>query len=106
MLVKLVNFGAPAEREYIPYTVIPRLTIKEQLPEPFRGGVMTNKLWRETEGSGFAMTRSLTFYMTTELGEDHFVVFRVGYDAGFEIVNKMFGAGDTTAGELAGLASE
>ena len=105
-LVKLVNFGAPAEREYIPFTVIPKPTIEKQLPEPYRRGVMTNKLWREeTEGPEFAMTRSLAFYMTTESSEDHFFVFRVGYDAGFDIVNKMFGVGDTT-GEMADLARE
>lgn len=65
----------------------------EKVPEPFREGLMTSKLWGEEKDSGgLAITNSLKMYLPQTPKEDILVVLRLGYSEGFNIFDS-FGLG-------------
>jgi hypothetical protein len=69
----------------------------ENLPEPFRTGVRTSKLWsdesEEMKRGGLAITNGLCVYLPEIPNNDSFVIITVGYDEGFNVSN-LFGLGD------------
>ena len=66
----------------------------ENLPEPFRTGMMMSNLWRKEKArGGLAITNGLTMYLPETPNEDAFFVLRLGYHQGFNICD-LFGLGE------------
>jgi hypothetical protein len=66
----------------------------DRLPEPFRTGMQTSKLWRdEQKRGGLEVTNCLSLYLPERVNEDSLLVVRMGYRDGFNISN-ILGLGD------------
>lgn len=66
----------------------------DKLPEPFRTGMQTSKLWRdEQERGGLSVTNCLSLYLPKKINEDTLLVIRMGYSDGFNI-SDILGLGD------------
>ena len=65
-----------------------------KLPEPFRVGIQTSKLWHEEQKQGgLAITNCLSIYMPKKYGRDAIVQFRLGCDEGWNLLHE-YGLGD------------
>jgi hypothetical protein len=66
----------------------------EQLPEPFRKGMMRSDLWRDerTRNPPLDVTSCGTIFLP-QVKADCVILLRVGYDPGFEI-SRLWGLGE------------
>lgn len=79
--------------KYCSFSFTRRDMIKN-LPEPFRTGIETSKLWHEEkERGGLAITNGLTMHLPETPNEDALFVLRLGYHQGFKICD-LFGLGE------------
>lgn len=66
----------------------------DKLPEQFRRGIETSKLWKdEHERGGLSVTNCLSLYLPEKVNEDALFVVRMGYSEGFNVSN-ILGLGD------------
>lgn len=92
-LIMLDNVELLRRGKYCSFSFMRRDMI-ENLPEPFRTGFETSKLWyEEKQRGGLAITNGLTMHLPETPNEDALFVLRLGYHQGFEICD-LFGLGE------------
>jgi hypothetical protein len=66
----------------------------ENLPEPFRTGMMKSNLWKnEEQRGGLPVTNCLSLYMPKTGDEDVLAVLRLGFERGWKTFD-LLGLGD------------
>ncbi|KAM5487032.1 hypothetical protein MaudMau93_004751 [Microsporum audouinii] len=79
--------------QYLSFSFMKRRMI-DKVPEPFRSGMESSKLWKEEqESGGLLVTNCLSLYLPEKINEDAVLLIRIGYYEGFNISNNL-GLGD------------
>ncbi|EGE00673.1 hypothetical protein TESG_07970 [Trichophyton tonsurans CBS 112818] len=79
--------------QYLSFSFMRRHMI-DKVPEPFRTGMESSKLWKEEqESGGLLVTNCLSLYLPEKIYEDAVLLIRIGYYDGFNISNNL-GLGD------------